>query len=102
MKKTGVVMSAEFESKKKAVKNWLDRVVKSKIALIQLGKPEYNDFDAKLCGEYGAIHMYAGLETIAFYLEQTVVYDPRWSEDKGRMYFMYEGIEVFQLWSKQS
>ena len=102
MKKTGVVMSAEFEIKRRNIKDWLDRVIQAKKELAHLSASYHDDFGVKLCGEYGDIHMYAGLETIAFYLGKTVIYDPRWGTDRGRMYFMYEGFEVFQLWSKQS
>ena len=102
MKKAGVVMSAEFESKKKAVKNWLDRVVKNKTALVQLGKSEYNDFGIELCGYDKSLHIYKGLETIAFYLGKTVSYNPNWDAERGYMSFEYKDFHIFQLWDKES
>ena len=101
MKKAGVVMSAEFEIKRRNIKDWLDLVIQTKKKLEYLSN-SHHEFGVKLCGEYSEVHMFAGLETIAFYLGQTVIYDPMWSNDRGRMYFRYEGLEVFQLWSKQS
>lgn len=94
------MISAEFEIKRRNIKDWLDSVIQAKKKLEHLSDSYHDDFGVKLCGEYSEVHMFAGLETTAFYLGQTVTYDPTWSKDKGRMYFMYDGLEVFQLWSK--
>lgn len=94
------MISAEFEIKRRNIKDWLDSVIQAKKRLEHLSD-SHHEFGIRICGEYSEVHIFNGLETIAFYLGQTVTYDPTWSEDKGRMYFMYEGLEVFQLWRKQ-
>jgi hypothetical protein len=95
-------MIAEFEIKRRNIKNWLDSVIQAKKKLKQLSDSHYDDFGIELCSEVDEVHIYKGLETIAFYLGKTVIYNPMWSKDKGRMYFRYDEREVFQLWSKRS
>lgn len=95
-------MTEEFNKTQKRIKDWLSRVVSDKLELLHLGNADDNHLDIDICGLFCDVHISKGLERIAFYLGQTVTYDPTWSTDKGRMYFMYEELEVFQLWSKQS
>ena len=93
-------MTEEFNKTQKRIKDWLNRVVSNKLELQHLANADDNHLGIELCGTFYDVHIYKGLERMAFYLGQTVTYDPTWSEDKGRMYFMYEGLEVFQLWVK--
>lgn len=93
-------MTKEFNETQKRIKDWLNRVVADRLELLHLGCADDNHLDIEICGLSYDVHIYKGLERIAFYLGRTVTYDPTWSEDKGRMYFMYEGLEVFQLWNK--
>ena len=97
-------MITEFESKQREVKSWLDRVIQHKKALVQLSTSEYNDFDIALCGYDKSLHIYRGLETIAFYLGATIKYNPNWDDERERGYmsFEYKGFHIFQLWDIKS
>lgn len=96
-------MNIEFETTKNQITLWLDRVIQAKTALLYLAEPEDNHIGVTLCGaqlDCSNIHIYAGLEHMAFYLGPTVSYNPAWDEKKGEMSFMYKGFRIFQLWDK--
>lgn len=94
-------MNIEFETIKQQITLYLDRVIQAKTALIYLSEPEDNHVGITLCGYSNEdVHIFSGLEHMAFYLGETVTYDPTWDAQKGRMHFNYKGFEIFQLWIK--
>ena len=94
-------MNADFISEQKKVKQWLEQVIKAKTVLINLDANSLNDAGVELCGcNSHSVHMFSGVERVAFYLGVTVKYNPRWDlvKQRGYMSFYYKGFEVFQLW----
>jgi hypothetical protein len=94
-------MENMFESKKKVIERWLDQLIHRMQALENTRKCSIDGIEA--CGFWwdGSIHIYHGLEVLAFYLQKTVIYNGNWTDDAGRMYFDYNGHKVFELWKKK-
>ena len=81
------------------IRKWLDCLIRMTENLKR--KEDFNE-DICTCNNYdGAIHIFKGLEKIAFYIGATIIYDPNWNPDgkRGKMSFQYRGHEVFQLWT---
>lgn len=81
------------------IREWLDCLI-----WMNENLKEKEDFDEDIstCYSYDStIHIFKGLEKIAFYIGATIIYNPHWDScgKKGKMSFRYRGYEVFQLWT---
>ena len=93
-----------FESKKKELEKWLDKLIKSFQAVSDAGKCSVEDIETCGTAWNREVHIYKGFDTLAFYLRATVIYDPNWTKkypDTGICYFIYKGYKVMQLWEKK-
>lgn len=98
--------AAEFELKRTRLKmrQWIDTTLARKEAIRKLGIKEENGLGLELCGiQEKELHMYEGLEKLAFYLGLTIKYEPDWSrnDDNYRLGYMscsYNGWKLFQIW----
>lgn len=92
-------MTEEFKTKQKKIKEWLEAVMAHKLAL---DTADSEELGLGLCGETKEVHIYKGIEKIAFYLGLTLTYNPNWDPDgrKGYVKAYYNGVEIYQLWDK--
>lgn len=84
---------------KEKIERWLNKYIETNKTMVKLSDgPE----GIQTCTGYDPeeVHIYKGIEKIAFYLQATITYDPNWDIRKGRMSIRYNGIEIFQLWDK--
>ena len=84
---------------KEKIEKWLDKYIEANKIVIELSKgPE----DISTCTGYDdkKIHIYHGLEKLAFYLQATITYDPNWDSEMGRMSIRYKDHELFEIWMK--
>lgn len=88
---------SKFEQEKKKVERWLIKVIKQKQELLYLAG--CNE-DLKLCGCDESVHIYKGIEKLAFYLGLTLTYEPSWYGDNGRITADYNGVFIYQIWKK--
>ena len=92
-------MTEEFKAKQKEIKEWLEAVMAHKLAL---DTADSEELGVALCGEKKEVHLYKGIEKIAFYLGLTLTYNPNWDSksEKGYIQTHYNGVEIYQLWRK--
>lgn len=96
-----------FETKVQLIQDWLDRqiqIAKNRIANEKLSFGE--DESIQFCGviHEKALHIYEGIEKLAFYLRATITYNPVFAPeypDRGEAYFYYNGWRIFEIWTKE-
>lgn len=84
---------------KEKIERWLNKYIEANRIMVKLSNgPE----GIQTCTGYNSkeIHIYKGIEKIAFYLQATITYDPNWLPERGKMSIRYNEIEIFQLWDK--
>lgn len=96
----GVIMDATFETKRRTIEDWLDQLIRRYKALKRSAVCPIRDIET-ITVWFGDIQIYKGIETIAFYLQETLIYNPNYHEGRGRVYFWYKGHEIFSLWTKE-
>ena len=78
------------------IENWLNTLISLNNEL-QIRR-KFNE-NIRICGGCdNEIHIYEGLEIMAFYLRKTITYDPNCAEGYGKMYFYHNGYKIFELW----
>lgn len=92
-------MTEEFKAEQNKIKTWLEAVMAHKLAL---DTADSEELGLGLCGEKKEVHIYKGIEKIAFYLGLTLTYNPTWDSNgkKGYIQTYYNGVEIYQLWNK--
>lgn len=89
----------ELELRAKHIENWLDRTIKAQLFL-RCCESLNNEIEV-IVPTSDELHIYKGLELIAFYLGKTITYDPNWNNERGEMSLMYKDWKIFQLWDRR-
>ena len=90
-----------MENMREKATKWIEDIISTKSKLRLLQELNVDDNSVKLCGVDDSIHVFRGIERIAFYLGKTLTYNPNWDRESGRMSMYYAGHEIFQIWDKK-
>lgn len=92
----------QFNYPKGKVQEWLDSIIHHQESLEALANDNTNGVNTSLClgHTHKAIHVWGGVERLAYYLGATLTYDPKYipHAGKGCVSFEYKGYKVFELW----
>lgn len=97
----------ECDLTKEVAEKWLTKQVRAINKLQYTGYRVMNGDEEKYylrnLSAYDKIHIF-GIETLtrlAQFVDKSISIDANWSNDYSRYYFMYKGVEVFCLISKE-
>jgi len=91
-------MSREkIEQKKQEIEKWLNIQIAGRL-VIEQNRTFKDDIMVADAIEH-RIHIYSGLDILAFYLGAVVTYCPNWYEGEGQKYFIYKGFKVFEIYN---